>query len=139
MPDYPSLLHRWLDEVWNQKQESAIDEMMADDVVIHGLGDAPITGRENFKPFFRSFSSAFPDIHVTVEVVVSEVDRMSCCCTVRGSHTGEGLGFSPTNQPVEFTGGGMCIVRDGKFQEVWNEFDFMKMHTQMGVLSLNTD
>ena len=137
MSEYPSLLHRWFDEVWNQKREDAIDEMMAEDVVVHGLGPEPIVGRENFKPFFRSFSSAFPDIQVTVEDALTDGNRMSCRCTVRGTHTGEGLGFPPTNQPVEFTGGGMCIVEDGKFKEVWNEFDFMKMNTQMGILSFN--
>ena len=137
MPEYPTLLHRWFDEVWNQKREDAIDEMMAEDVVVHGLPGGPIVGRENFKPFFRSFASAFPDIHVTVEDVITEGDKMSCRCTVTGTHTGEGLGFAPTNQPVEFTGGGICILKDGKFQEVWNEFDFMKMNTQMGIVTLN--
>ena len=139
MPEYPSFLHRWFDEVWNQKREEAIDEMMAEDVVVHGLGPEPIVGRENFKPFFRSFSSAFPDIQVTVEDVLTDGDKMSCRCTVRGTHTGEGLGFAPTNQRVEFTGGGMCIVENGRFKEIWNEFDFMKMNTQMGILSLNTN
>ena len=136
MPEYPTLLHRWFDEVWNQQREDAIDEMMTDDVVIHGLGE-PIVGRENFKPFFRSFISAFPDINVTVEDVITDGDKMSCRCTVRGTHLGEGLGFTATNQPVAFTGGGICTVRDGKFSEVWNEFDFMKMNTQMGILTLN--
>ena len=137
MPEYPTLLHRWFDEVWNQKREEAIDEMMTEDVVIHGLGDEPIVGRENFKPFFRSFSSAFPDIQVTVEDVITDGNKMSCRCTVRGTHTGDGLGFAPTNQPVEFSGGGMCTLENGKFKEVWNEFDFMRMNTQMGILALN--
>ena len=136
---YETLLHRWFDEVWNQQREDAIDEMMTEDVVIHGLGDEPIVGRENFKPFFRSFISAFPDIHVTVEDAIEAGDKMSCRCSVRGTHTGEGLGFAPTNKPVEFTGGGLCTVRDGRFSEVWNEFDFMRMNTQMGVLSFNVD
>ncbi|MEP7148387.1 MAG: ester cyclase [Acidobacteriota bacterium] len=137
MPEYPTLLHRWFDEVWNQKREEAIDEMMTEDVVIHGLGDEPIVGRENFKPFFRSFVSAFPDIHVTVEDAVSEGDKMSCRCIVRGTHTGDGLGFPPTNMPVEFTGGGLCTLTDGRFSEVWNEFDFLRMNTQMGTVTLN--
>ena len=137
MPEYPTLLHRWFDEVWNQKREDAIDEMMTEDVVIHGLGDGPIVGRENFKPFFRSFSTAFPDIQVTVEDVITDGTKMSCRCTVRGTHTGDGLGFAPTNQAVEFTGGGMCTLENGKFKEVWNEFDFMRMNTQMGILALN--
>lgn len=138
MPEYPTLLHRWFEEVWNQKREDAIDEMMAEDVVIHGLGPEPIVGRENFKPFHRSFVSAFPDIHVTVDDVITDGNKTSCRCTVRGTHTGDGLGFAATNKPVEFTGGGMCTLRDGKFSEVWNEFDFMKMNMQIGILTLNT-
>jgi steroid delta-isomerase-like uncharacterized protein len=134
---YETLLHRWFDEVWNQKREESIDEMMTEDVIIHGLGEEPIVGRENFKPFFRSFSSAFPDVHITVEDVLTDGDKMSCRCVVRGTHTGDGLGFAATNQKVEFTGGGLCHLRDGKFSEVWNEFDFLRMNTQMGILSMN--
>ena len=137
MPEYPSLLHRWFDEVWNQQREEAIDEMMTEDVVIHGLPDGPIVGRENFKPFFRAFSAAFPDVHIEVHDVVTEGDKMSCRCTVTGTHSGNGLGFAATNQPVEFTGSGLCTLRDGKFSEVWNEFDFLRMHTQMGTMSMN--
>lgn len=137
MPEYPTLLHRWFDEVWNQQREEAIDEMMTEDVVVHGLPGGPIVGRENFKPFFRAFITAMPDINITVEDVLTDGDKMSCRCTVRGTHTGEGLGFPPTNQPVEFTGGGLCTVEGGRFKEVWNEFDFMRMNTQLGVLSMN--
>ena len=137
MPEYPSLLHRWFDEVWNQQREEAIDEMMTDDVVVHGLPGGPLVGRENFKPFYRNFLSAFPDVQIEVHDAITDGDRMSCRCTVRGTHTGDGLGFAPTNQPVEFTGGGMCLVENGRFKEVWNEFDFMRMNTQMGILNFN--
>ena len=137
MSEYPTLLHRWFDEVWNQKREDAIDEMMNEDVVIHGLGDEAIVGRENFKPFYRSFVAAFPDIQVTVEDALVDGDKMSCRCTVRGTHTGDGLGFAPTNQTVEFTGGGLCTLRDGRFAEVWNEFDFLRMNTQIRAVTMN--
>jgi steroid delta-isomerase-like uncharacterized protein len=129
MSEYPTLLHRWFDEVWNQKRESTIDEMMTDDVIIHGLGEEPIVGREKFKEFYRAFASAFPDVHVEVQDVITDGDKTSCRCTVRGTHTGDGLGFAATNKPVNFTGGGMCTVKDGRFTEVWNEFDFLRMNT----------
>ena len=31
----------------------------------------------------------------------------------------------------------ICIFRDGKFVEVWNEVDFLKMYAQLGALSLD--
>lgn len=132
-----TLLHRWFEEVWNNRREEAIDEMFEYDGIAHGLADQSGNeprGPEGFKPFYRSFVSAIPDLHVDVEDAVVEGDRIAARCTVRGTHTGEGLGVAPTNMPVEFSG--MCIarVKDGKIVEAWNNFDFMTMFRQMGAI-----
>ncbi len=85
---------------------------------------------------FRAFTQAYPDIHVTVEETVSEGDRIAARCTVTGTHRGEGIGVAPTNKSIEFTGLVLIKVKDGKFIEGWNQFDFMNMYQQLGVLSL---
>jgi hypothetical protein len=36
--DNKALVLRWFDEVWNKGRVSAIDEMLADTAVVHGLG-----------------------------------------------------------------------------------------------------
>ena len=132
-----TILHRWFEEVWNKGRAEAIDEMFACDGIVHGLAgesSEELCGPEGFKPFFQSFRNAFPDLKVTVEDTVSEGDKVVARCTVRGTHTGEGIGIAPTEQPVEFSG--ICIVRvkDGQVVEAWNNFDFMKMFQQMGVM-----
>lgn len=135
-----SVLRRWFEEVWNNKSEAAIDEMLTDETVHHGLGGAETTdvrGIENFKEFHRRFLSIFPDLQVTVEDVVAKGEKVAARFTARGTHTGDGLGIAPTGRQVEFSGSGICAIRDGKFVEVWNEVDFMKMYSQLGVLSLN--
>lgn len=138
--EYPTLLHRWFEEVWNQKSEAAIDELFDADGIANGLGDAdgnPLRGPEGFKTMQRAFLAAYPDLKVTVEDTITEGDKIAARCTVRGTHAGEGIGVAATNQPVEFTG--LCIVKikDGKIVEAWNEFDFMKMYSQVGALTLN--
>lgn len=138
--EYETLLHRWFDEVWNEKREQTIDEMMTDETVHHGLGGAEgdaVRGIEDFKNFHRSFLQIFPDIQVTVEDVVADGEKIAARYTARGTHAGDGLGIAPTNQKVEFTGAGICKVKEGKFVEVWNEIDFMKMYSQLGVLRLD--
>ncbi len=140
--DYPTILHRWFEEVWNQKRAETIDELFSDQTLNHGLAGPDgetIRGSENFKPFHRAFLNAFPDLRVEVHDVVSEGEKIAMRCTVTGTHTGDGLGFAATGRDVKFTGSGMCIFRDGKFTEVWNEFDFMKMHSDLGTLSLKLD
>lgn len=137
--DNAALVRRWFEEVWNRRREEAIDEMFDEEGVAHGLADetgAPLRGSAGFKPFFRRFREAFPGLEVVVEETVSEGDRVAARCTVRALHEGDALGFAATGQHVEFTGMTFLRVRGGKIVEAWNNFDFMSMFQQLGVLSL---
>jgi steroid delta-isomerase-like uncharacterized protein len=133
-------IRRWFEEVWNNGREDAIDEMMDEGCVANGLADesgrAP-RGPAEFKPFFRKFRGAYPEINVVVEDVISEGNKVAARCTVRGHHRGDTLGFPATQQPVEFTGMTILRVRDGKIVEAWNNFDFMSMFQQLGALRLD--
>jgi predicted ester cyclase len=130
-------MRRWFDEVWNNQNEAAIEEMFAEDGIGHELGPEPIVGPENFKTFHRAFVSAYPDLKVRVEDTVVEGDKIAVRCRVAGSHNGDGIGLAPTNRPVEFTGMVMVRIKDGKIAEAWNEFNFMEMYKQVGALTLN--
>jgi steroid delta-isomerase-like uncharacterized protein len=130
------VMRRWFEEVWNQGREEAIDEMFAADGVAHGLADEngeELRGPAGFKPFFRRFREAFPDMQVTVEDCICEDDKAAARCTVRAIHQGDGLGVAATNNAVEFDG--LCIirVRDGRIVEAWNNFDFARLNRQIGL------
>jgi steroid delta-isomerase-like uncharacterized protein len=133
---YDTLAHRWFEEVWNQGRESAIDELLAEDAVAHGLSDQAgdeIRGPAAFKPFVRKFRTAFPDIRIKVEDVIVEGDKIAARCFVTGTHTGPGIMSAPTGRSTQFTG--ICIVRvkDGKICEAWNNFDFLMLYQQLGM------
>jgi steroid delta-isomerase-like uncharacterized protein len=132
-----SVLHRWFEEVWNKGREEAIDELFAEDGIAHGLADehgSALRGPGGFKPFFRSFRAALPDIQVVIEDCISEGDKVAARCTVRAKHMGEGLGVAASGNPVEFTGMSIVRVRGGKIVEAWNNFDFMRLFQQIGAL-----
>jgi steroid delta-isomerase-like uncharacterized protein len=135
--DNAALIRRWFEEVWNKGREEAIDEMLSEEGVAHGLGDEArqkLRGPSDFKPFFRRFRGAFPEIEVVVEETISEGDKVAARCTVRGRHRGDTLGFKATDLPVEFEGVSIVRVKDGKIVEAWNNFDFMSMFRQLGAL-----
>jgi predicted ester cyclase len=138
---YETVQHRWFEEVWNKGRAEAIDEMLDPNIIGHGLTDSSgneVRGAKAFRKFYEGFRGAFPDIRITVEETVTEGDRIVARCTARGTHSGEGIGLSPTNKPVEFTG--LCLVRvkDGKIVESWNSFDFLTLFQQIGAVSLST-
>jgi steroid delta-isomerase-like uncharacterized protein len=132
-----ALIRRWFEEVWNKGREEAIDEMFAENGIAHGLADESgeaLRGPTGYKPFFRKFRAAFPDIEVVVEDTVTEGDKVAARCTVRGKHQSDSLGFAATQRPMEITGMTIVRVRDGKIVEAWNNFDFMSMFKQLGAL-----
>src|ERR1044071_9194521 len=121
-----SFVHRWFDEVWNAQRADAVDEMLAEDGIGHGLAGPDgeqIRGPEAFKKFQSAFLSAYPDLKVIVEDTVVEGDKIAARCRVTGVHQGHGIGIAPTNQPVEFTGMLIVRVKDGKSVEAGNELD----------------
>lgn len=131
-----ALVRRWFEEVWNKGRAEAIEEMFAEDGIAHGLaGDgSELRGAAGYEPFFRQFHDAFPDIEVVVEDMVAEGDKVAARCSVRASHQSDTLGFAATQQPVRFEGITIVRIRDGKIVEGWNQFDFMKMYTQLNAL-----
>jgi steroid delta-isomerase-like uncharacterized protein len=131
-----TLIHRWFEEVWNQGRENMIDELTTKDAVSHGLSTVEgdnVRGPASFKPFYQRLKSAFPDIHFTVDDVLSEGDKIAARISVTGTHTGLGLSLPPTNRPVELRGIVMARTRDGKIAEVWNNFDFLSLYQQLGL------
>jgi len=131
-----ALVRRWFEEVWNQGRSEVIDELLAEDGIIHGLVDAggnPVRGLQAFHDFHDQFRGAFPDINISVEDAIAESDKVVTRCSVRGQHMGDSLGFKATNAPVKFDGVAIVRIQNGKIVEAWNHFDFMEMNRQLGL------
>lgn len=123
----------WFDAVWNRKDPTAIDRLLAPDAKMHGLGDAPMT-MADFKQMHATFCAAFPDIRIEVVRTVSEGDMVVALCHVTGTHGGAGLGVTPTQKRVEMWGMGMARVAGDRIVEGWNAWDFMTLYQQVGML-----
>ena len=132
------LIRRWFEEVWNKGRAESIDELFAENGIAHGLSDdpaKPITGPRDFRPFHTLFREAFPNMMIVVEDVVAEGDKVAARCSVRAKHEGDFMGREATQAPVEFTGITIVRIDNGKIVEAWNNFDFMSLHKQVGLLA----
>lgn len=132
-----ALVRRWFEEVWNKGRADAIDEMLDENGIAHGLSDDPsnpIKGPSGFRPFHTQFREAFPNMKIVIEDLIAEGDRVAARCSVRGNHEGHFQGIAASQAPIDFTG--MTIVRiyGGKIVEAWNNFDFMRLNRQVGLL-----
>jgi steroid delta-isomerase-like uncharacterized protein len=113
---------RWFEEVWNERREEAIDELMAPDAVGHMEG-GDVLGPQGFREARAVFLNALPDMHITVEDVLSEGDQAVVRWRVRATHTGELLGVAPSQRQVDLRGMSWLTIRDGKLGEGWDTWN----------------
>ena len=119
------LVHRWFDEIWTKGRLSAIDDLLAPDAIIHGLGE-PGVNTENhsaFRDFVEKFQQSFSDIRIVVEQTVEQDDLVASRWVATMKHTGAELGIAPTGEDVLVTGMSMGRFRDGRMVEGWNNWD----------------
>jgi steroid delta-isomerase-like uncharacterized protein len=130
-----TLVQRWFSEVWNEGRADAIDELLADDAVIHGLG-ANLQGPAEFKRFHSAYRNAYPDVTIDVDDLVAEGDMVAVRWSAIGTHRGDGLGFPATGRRAQFTGMVFVRIKEGRLVEGWNNFDQLGMLQQLGIVSL---
>jgi predicted ester cyclase len=110
-----------------------VDEMMTADCISHWPGE-DFRGPEGFKEAVKRSRNAFPDLHITIEDVLAEGDKIATRWTLRGTQKGELRGIAPTNKQV--TVPGIIVTREanGKTAEEWKSYDVMGMMQQLGVI-----
>lgn len=126
---------RWLDEGWSRGNMDVVDELYSSDYVSHSLGpDLPPT-RDGLKTFVRAMRAGIPDLHVSVEEVIAEGDRVAGRLTMGGTHSGTLLGIPATGKRADV--GVMLIARfdaDGRWAEDWVSWDQVGLLQQLGAI-----
>jgi steroid delta-isomerase-like uncharacterized protein len=130
-----AVVRRFIEEVQNDKNWDAFDELNADDFINLSAPPGVPSDREGGKMFLAAFLNAFPDCHVTVDDMIAESDRVVTKKTFTGTHTAELNGIPPTGKRVSIQYVDILRLRDGKIIEHWLSMDQMNFMQQLGVLS----
>ncbi len=113
------LARRWFEEVWNQRLEETIDELLTDESVCRTETEI-IRGREQFREgFYWPMIDAFPELRVEVEATLDDGDEVVVRWSATGTHRGGGLGFAATGREVRMLGMTWLRFQDGRMLEGW--------------------
>jgi steroid delta-isomerase-like uncharacterized protein len=131
------LIRRWFEEVWNQGNAAAIDQMSHPHT--RGFGQAE-PGRKidmnEFKQLWRNMRAAFPDIKFRIEDTIEQDDRVAARWTATMTHRGSFLGISPTDRQATISGISYQRIEDGKIVEGWDNWDQLGLLVQIGAATL---
>ena len=109
-----------------------IDELVEPDAVIRTPVPLETTGAEKLKEVFAKLHRVYPDLHVTIEDLVEEDDKVVSRNTVTGTHQGEYMGIPPTGKPVTYNEIFIFRFAGGRIAETWGVVDVVSQMRQLG-------
>lgn len=124
-----ALAQLWFEEVWNQGKESTIDKLFHPQGKVYGFpqADSVLIGPEGFKTVHRQFNNTFSKIHINLDELIAQDDRVAMRWTCTGVHTGDGLGFPASGRKATLLGSSFIVCRDGQIIDAWNFMDLTKL------------
>jgi predicted ester cyclase len=129
--DNKALVRRLIDEVVNQQNLVALDDMVGAEMII--FPDMP-RGPESMKALVTSLHSIFANLHYRVEDLIAEEDKVAVRLSGRGIQVGEYNGYPGTGKPAAFTEIIFFRIANQKMEEWWVLPDRFDILQQTGAL-----
>ena len=134
-----ALVQRFVEELWNHRKLDVADELFASECITHQLRSGePITSAprdpETLKQHIREWVSAFPDLQFTLEQTVPSEDRVASHITMRGTHTGQWMGVSPSGKQISIEMIVIHRIEARKIVEDWVLVDSLGFFQQLGIV-----
>jgi predicted ester cyclase len=101
-------VREYYERVLNGRDLDAVDRFFADERMVEGV-------RRGCFAYFN----AFPDLHISVDELIAEGDKVFVRTTMTGTHDGEYKGIDPTGRHVSTDCAEVYRIVDDKFVGYW--------------------
>jgi steroid delta-isomerase-like uncharacterized protein len=120
---------------WAERSSSLLADVLAPDYLHHWGFSTDSTGADVMIERLDELFQAFPDVTVTVDMMLAENDLVAEHWTFTGTQTGEFRGVPPTTVTTTYTGINIFRIECGKIAEGWSEADHLGRLIQAGVIT----
>lgn len=106
-----TLVHYWVNEVWNAQNFAAVDVIFAPSYCVNG---APVS-HDAVKQAVASLHQAFAPAHAVIEDMIVEGNKVVVRWSIHGTHSGAFMGIAPTGQAIQLTGINIYRIENNQF------------------------
>ena len=131
MSSCKTTVETWFRRVWNEEDESAIEELFVPDGEARGLGANALVGPRDFKLFHSALRALLTNFNITIDKAIEEGDWIALICTLNATSRQSG-------EPVVITGSVMIRVENCQIMEAYNHWDFLTLFGQLDLLPAST-
>jgi len=126
-----NIVMNFVEEFKNKANHGIIDQIFTDDFIHHlKLPNIP-SDKEGTRMIGQMVAGAFPDVHVTIEDLLVDGDRVIERSVAKATHKGDFLGVPATNNPVSWNETHIYRISDGKIAEHWPMLDMFGLMNQI--------
>jgi steroid delta-isomerase-like uncharacterized protein len=111
-----------------------IDELVEPEALIHTPLPIEASGAQAAKQVWAMLLRGLPDLHLTIEDLIAEGDKVAIRNSVTGTHQGEYMGLPPTGKSVTYNEIFIFRLADGRIAETWGVVDVLSQMKQLGVI-----
>lgn len=129
-----ALMRNYIEEAWNKGNLDFIDKNFSSDFVSHGTFPGQPTNRDSVKSVISTVRNAIPDLHITIEDMLAEGDKVASRWVTKGTHKGDLMGAKPTGNKISVSETTVVRVKDGKVVEGWANRDDLGFLQQIGLI-----
>lgn len=129
-------MRRLVDEVINQQCLDVIDEIIHVDYV-YRTPDQELHGRQALGELLTTYQTAFPDLQVNIDELITTTDTAVLIFTLTGTHENELMGIPPGGKQVNISGVIRSRFDNGQIIEEWELLDQLSLLQQLDVVPVN--
>jgi steroid delta-isomerase-like uncharacterized protein len=129
-----ALMRNYIEEAWNKGNLDFIDKNFSSDYVSHGTFPGQPTSRDDVKSVINTIRNTIPDLHITIEDMLAEGDKVASRWVTKGTHKGDLMGAKPTGNKISVSETAVFRVKDGKVVEGWANRDDLGFLQQIGLI-----
>jgi len=111
-----------------------IDDLVAPDVQIHMPLPVDAPGPQAFRQLWAMLLRGLPDLHLTIEDLLEEGDKVVMRASVTGTHQGQYRGLPPTGNSIAYEEIFIWRFAGGRIAEMWGVVDVFSQMQQLGVI-----
>lgn len=117
-----AMVRRWYGELWNKGQLRVIEEIAAQDCILHAQGDE-LHGHAAVHQRMEAIRAAFSDFDFVIEQLAVQGDIAIVRWHVHLTHTGSWMGETPSGRRFIIRGSSWIRAENGVLQEGWDYWD----------------
>jgi steroid delta-isomerase-like uncharacterized protein len=131
--DAKGLVTNYIEEVWNNADFAALDDLTGTTFAYH-LGGQPPRDKAAMRQFLQAVHASFPDWRVQIQTIVAEENTVAVRWNGRVTHQRVFQGIPPTGKQITVSGINLYRIEDGVISQEWEQMDSLGMLGQLGVL-----